>query len=153
MTFFQLMSSVIVGLGSGVISSLLTSWITPGQQHRFWMIQRRVELCLAVLTKLNKLLDDYVKILGSGSFSTEFASRKLSLLKEVRPPLFSPAAAEAFEKLNRVLVLPPEPGSGEWSDWHEKFTTARGEALEVLYSDIGMKWDITARRSRCRSFS
>ncbi len=147
----QIIGSIIVGLGSGVIASLLTSWITPGRQHRFWMVQRRVELCIAVLTRLNSLLDDYVKILGSGAFSPEFASRKLSVLKELRPPLFSPVAAEASDKLNSVLVPPPTPGSREWSAWHEKFMGIRDEALATLYSDIGIKWEIATPRSQCRA--
>ena len=140
-------TSVVVGLGSGVIGSLLTSWITPRRQHRFWMVQRRVELCLTVLAKFDELLDEYVRILGSGSFPTEFAFRELSLLKQFRPPLFSPAAAKASDKLNPVLVPPPTPGSREWSAWYEKFVAARDEALQALYADIGMRWKTATLRS------
>ena len=51
----SLLATVVIGLGSGLISTLLTIFLSPRLQQRFWTQQRRFELGLANLKELQTL--------------------------------------------------------------------------------------------------
>src|SRR5216684_6544191 len=50
------LATILVGLGSGCIGSLITTLLTPPVQHHFWKQQRRNELCLELAKRTAALV-------------------------------------------------------------------------------------------------
>jgi hypothetical protein len=133
--------SVVSSLVTGILSSLLTIYLTPRARHAFWSRERITELRLATYDKVNGITaaiymhDPLFRLSG-----VRMMEETLSPIKELLAALmtahdevknrFSETALDAYVKL-QVLVeesgLPPEKRTS--------YSAARDAVLRHLHSE------------------
>ncbi len=127
------------GLG-GFLGSLLTLLLSPFVQHRVWRHQRREQLCLAVITDLQRLVADLAVANSEGNLFDADHKRRLGTLRLKVQGIFSKGVYKKFLDLQRVLtVLAFEPPNTEkvklaWKD----LDRTELEAARAMYADIGV---------------
>jgi hypothetical protein len=136
------LSTILISLLTGILSSLLTIYLTPRARHAFWSRERITELRLATYDKVNGItaaIYMHVPPLVRED-AVPFGEAKLSPMKELLASLmtahdevrnrFSETALRAYEKL-QVLVeaggLPP--------DKRASFSAARDAVLRQLHTE------------------
>jgi hypothetical protein len=148
MNHLSLFTAVLVGLGSGFIGTLLTIFLTPKLQHKFWTRQQRFELCLAHIKVLQeataRMLVQLLEQRENYRVADETQQKIWLSLQNERGNLFSDKALWAFsffEDLMVELYDPVVPGFKSESDFDEfldSFLNARDVAFKGLYRDIGI---------------
>jgi hypothetical protein len=141
------LSSIIIGLGSGVVSTLLTIILSPRLQHHFWTRQRSAELRVEVANKVNEEAGDFIT--GHGMFEDYSLSfQQLATMQVVEgqvKALFSDESVKSYMQMQRLIAAKAGRSRGlgpEGKSTIDDFLMARDAALRDLYKEAG----ITHRR-------
>jgi len=128
------MSDFITPALIGVISTLLTLFLTPRIQHYFWGYQRMSELRLAAYKELNSLAAEFFNnyINNPEYRPTEQFFKSLMVLTADIKVLFSQKAFDRFKEFE-IMIGPNLGPAGKGS--FEAFIKARDAALRALYAE------------------
>lgn len=123
----------VIGVIVGIISTLLTIFLTPRIQHYFWVYQRLSDIRLAVIRELNNLaaefLNNYLndhKYHPTDQFFKSFMAMGASI-----KALFSQKTFDCFKEFE--LMIGPNFGPNKSST--EAFIKSRDTALRTLYDE------------------
>lgn len=140
---------ILVGGLVGVLATLLTIYLTPSLQHKFWQRQRLAELRFQVVEKLNSMMADFLTnyLAQEGRSDRYVPSRdffkELHVVNSMVAALFSTQTWDAFKRLE-VKISPWLGGAGPDASGRlhvgtvDEFIKARNEALRALYREIGL---------------
>lgn len=140
---------VLVGGLVGVLATLLTIYLTPSLQHRFWQRQRLAELRFQVIDKLNWLMADFLaNYLSHEGQADRYTPpqqffRDLHVASSMIAALFSAQTWQAFKNLE-VKISPWLGGAGPDASGRlhvgtvEDFINARNQALRAPYGETGL---------------
>jgi len=123
----------------GIAATLLTIFLTPRLQHSFWKDQRREELRLAAINKMNKLLAEFIVIsyemVGKGGYkpNREFFVAFEETYAEIKA-LFADVTIQEFKKVEVMIGPNLGPQGGSVND----FVKARDAAFRALYREVGL---------------
>lgn len=128
------MSGFIIPALIGIISTLLTLFLTPRIQHYFWGYQRMSELRLAAYKQLNGLAAEFLCNYGNNPQyrPTEQFFRSLMILSADIKVLFSQKAFDKFKEFE-IMIGPNLGPTGKGS--FEAFIRARDAALRALCAE------------------
>jgi hypothetical protein len=135
----------------GIISALLTIFITPHLQHYFWTHQRHAERQLAVLNQLNTLMSEVHFLMNTPKavWPSNFIARRERLIRGLATAmvnvnsLFSEAASKKMQQLVKAAgeVLTwmedsePDPQNPDPKQVH--FIETHRTTVAALYRDLG----------------
>jgi len=128
----------LIGIVVGIISTLITIFLTPRVQFYFWRRQRLSEIRLAAINEINNLAADFLtnyisntKYHPADQFFASFMAASANI-----EALFSEKAFVLFKGLE--VMIGPNLGPGKGSV--DAFVKARDIALRALYQEaIGQK--------------
>jgi hypothetical protein len=121
----------IVGIFVGIIGTILTIFLTPRLQHRFWGKQRLSEIRLDAIKDMNSLLADFLThYIDNPSFrpNIDFFTSLMEANANIEA-LFSAKTFGVFKELE-VMV---GPNLGPAKGAVDQFIEARNRALHALY--------------------
>jgi len=131
---------VLIGLGSGMIGTLATIFLSPRLQHHFWKRQRFAELRLAVAQEVNQHAANFY-IVHVKNDSYELSARFLTALEETEGKvkvLFSDEAFQSYKKMQRLIAATGGRAKGlgpQGVATAYDFLSARDAALAKLYEE------------------
>lgn len=145
----SLTATILVGLGSGLIGTLLTILLSPRLQHHFWTRQRRFELCMATIREIHALtgrmlFDLFGQTVKYQAKDPELTKAWFAVAFEAKN-LFSYEAMRRFAFLDDLMVdlcdtiEKPTMSEDHYSELLDSFWDACKGALEALYADIGIR--------------
>ena len=130
----------------GFCSALLAILITPTLQHYLWKSQRREELRLATVKKLNELTSKFISDVISFEPSNEFPRfrpsqeffHSFSVCANEIETLFSNETFQVFYKLENMIGATHSPGllGPEGKQTIDDFIRAQKAALQALYDEV-----------------
>jgi hypothetical protein len=131
---------------SGILGTLLTIFLTPRLQHRFWKYQRREELRFAAITEMNRLVAEfsvyyvYKKNISEKSpeLGTEFFQSWFIVDAQMKT-LFSNSTYQVFDKMRLTFLTASLYSKQEMSDRSDRIqdlTQKHNAALSALYKEI-----------------
>ena len=128
------MSGFITPALIGIISTLLTLFLTPRIQHYFWGYQRMSELRLAAYKELNALAAEFLYNYGINPDyrpAEQFFKSLMVLTADIKV-LFSQIAFDKFKEFE-IMIGPNLGPTGKGA--FEAFIRARDAALRALYAE------------------
>jgi hypothetical protein len=129
----SLVTPGLVGFAVGILSTLITIFLTPWIQFRFWGRQRLSEVRLATIAEANSLLSDFMThYMANSGFrpSEQFFASFMAASANIKA-LFSENAFRAFKNLE-VFV---GPNLGPAKGAVDAVIEARDVALRALYGE------------------
>ena len=143
-----ILSGILIGVFSGVGTSLLSARVAPHFEHRYWQAERLFEARSATAKELKRLLAEYLaghiaKDTGQEPDwkpSREFWVAWHAMETDVNT-LFSAASRKAVKAAQ--VLLTAEGGLGMRDDRPRKtdddFIRAGNDAMRALYEEIGLR--------------
>ncbi len=134
-------TAAIFGAVVGVLATLLTIYLTPQLQHRFWKRQRLAELRFEATQEVNRLLADFISEYIAHEDDPQFRP-SLEFFKTFQvetahvQALFSAKTWDAFKEVE-IMVGPRLGASGGGAV--DQFIRARDKALRAMYTEIGLE--------------
>jgi hypothetical protein len=138
-----------VGATSGLASSLLTAFLTPKIQHRFWIRQQKFDSCFSSLKELHRISAEIERFFydhGWPLTPDEKASVMTIVYSWVAATeqtrfLFSEKVTEGLNKLNAAvgdaLLSPPEEKTVEARfEAFDKFRSQQEKTYKALYDEL-----------------
>lgn len=125
----------LIGTLIGITSTLLTLFLTPRVQHRFWGYQRLSEIRLAVLKEMNRLAAEFLNnhIKDPQYRPTDQFFKALMITSANINVLYSHTAFKCFKEFE-AMIGPNLGPTGNGSV--EAFIKARDAALRALYNEV-----------------
>lgn len=125
--------SAIISVLIGVVSTLLTIFLTPSLQHYFWGYQRLSEIRLAVVKEVNDLSAEFLNnYLNNNRYRpTDVFFRSLMVVTANITALFSQKALDRFKEVQVMIPNLGPDGKGT----PEAFIKVRDAALRALYDE------------------
>jgi hypothetical protein len=123
----------LIGVIVGIISTLLTIFLTPHIQHYFWVYQRLSDIRLAVIKELNNLAAEFLNnYLNDPKYrpTDQFFKSFMVVTANIKA-LFSQKAFDCFKEFEVIIG----PGLGPSKGSIEAFIRARDTALRALYDE------------------
>jgi hypothetical protein len=143
---YILIPAVASFLGA-ILGGLLTTYLNPRFQHRFWKRQQREEMRFKVANEVNRLIAEYGvnylvgDMLGQASrLEAPFFQSWIDIAGKVKA-LFSDPTYQEFDKLYLTVITAPLYTGQEISDRSQRFTEfnkKRDAVLRVFYQEIGI---------------
>jgi hypothetical protein len=141
------LSGILIGIFSGVGTSLLSARVAPHFEHRYWQAQRLFEARSATANELKRLLAEYLAghiaketVAPEWQPSREFWIAWHAMETDVNT-LFSGKARKAIK--GSQVLLTAEGGLGSRDDRPRKtdddFIRAGNAAMRALSEEIGLK--------------
>jgi len=143
-------SSILIGLGSGSIGTLLTIFLTPKLQFRIWLDQRRFELRLENVKELERLTSELFNYLSwnwSGELKPEdelkdhidfqktFAEVWIATIH--RSYYLFPRIKQVLHELHDAVRLTFHEDV-QWKNF-DRFLKVREKAFEALFTELNLK--------------
>jgi len=123
----------LIGVIVGIISTLLTIFLTPRIQHYFWVYQRLSDMRLPVIKEFNNLaaefLNNYLNDLKYHP-TDQFFKSFMVVTANIKA-LFSQKAFDCFKEFE--VMIGPDLGPSKGST--ESFIRARDTVLRALYNE------------------
>ncbi len=135
---------LIVALSAGIalFATLLTIFLTPRLQHRFWKYQRRTELRLQAVDEINKLMAEFIEYYIEAETkretyrgSIEFYQLFQAAAAKVKA-LFSDKTFNIFTKMEVMIGPRLDPPSIQRTV--DDIIQARDATLRALYEEVGI---------------
>jgi len=124
----------LIGIVLGIISTLITIFLTPRIQFYFWGRQRLSEIRLAAIAELNKLVADFLtnymknpKYQPADQFFAAFMVASANI-----EALFSRKVFVIFKELEVMIG----PNLGPAKGAVDEVVRARDKALQALYKEV-----------------
>ena len=138
----DLLTITFVSVGSALLATLLTIFLTPRLQHHFWKYQRRAELRLTATDEINNLAAEFItkyreaERTGNHNFipSIEFFQSFDAAEAKVKA-LFSTQTFQVFKNME-VMIGPHLGPKGKRTV--DDFIQARDATMRSLYKEIGI---------------
>ena len=147
---YILIPAVASFLGA-IIGGLLTTYLNPRFQHRFWKRQQREEIRFKVANEVNRLIAEYGvnylighEVGQAPKLEATFFHSWIGIAGQVKA-LFSDSTYQEFDKLYLTVITSPMFSAQEISDRSQRFAEfnqKRDAVLHAFYQEIG----ILARR-------
>ena len=143
---YILIPTVIAFFGA-ILGTLLTIFLTPRLQHRFWKYQRREELRLAAINEINRLIAEFSIHYLWGEIGPDPPNLSPAFFQSwemVKPQikvLFSDSTYQAFDRMRLTYLTASLYSNQEVSERAtrvEKLARTQEAALRALYREIGI---------------
>jgi len=146
MNLAQIVTVVAAAVITGVAATLLTIYLTPKVQHHFWKLQRLAELRFTTITKVNRLMAEYLaghiaRDTGANppwQPSQEFFVSLHAVTTDVAM-LFSGKAWSAFKDVEILLTATGGLGHPGDEKTVQDFIEAHNRAMRTFYEEIGLQ--------------
>ncbi len=137
--------------GSALFATLLTIFLTPRLQHRFWKYQRRTELRLQEIDEINKLMAEFIENYIEAEIKGETCKPSIEFFRSLQAAaakvkaLFSDQTFNIFKKME--VMIGPKLGPSSKQRTVDDFIQARDVTLKALYEEVGI---VPPKLSFCR---
>lgn len=127
-----------VSAGAAIVGSLLTIFITPRLQHRFWKRQRRAELRLTAINELARAIAEFDVVYSFDSQYIPNQERDKEFLRSFRKStidvraLFPSHTFEVFKRLEQMITGSPKERT------YERYFEKQRETFQALYGELGL---------------
>lgn len=131
----------LISAGSAILATLITIFLTPHVQYRFWRKQRRFELRVALIDELITLAAEFLHHAATSDERPsddffKFLGRVTAKVKRS----FSQDAFAAFKEMEVMIGPKFHGGLGpEGKRGIHDFADARDRLLAVLYREAGLE--------------